>query len=109
YSSISSGSSIIRMLQDSPDSPNSVMPGTTSSSTSSLYRTAKNEMLEGEPQRTPPENTPVEHRLDEAPDSDIQEISATEGANTADSNPVQALPGITTLINDNIWVSKVKI
>ena len=82
-SSYSSGSSIIRMLQDSPDSPDSVLPGSTSSSGSN-------------DQSLPQESSQSSQSclLLDAPSSSIHE------------NVIQALPGYTTIINQDVQVSK---
>ena len=82
-SSYSSGSSIIRMLQDLPDSHDSVLPGSTSSSGSN-------------DQSLPQESSQSSQSclLLDAPSSSIHE------------NVIQALPGYTTIINEDVQVSK---
>ena len=75
--SSSSGSSVIRMLQDSPDSPDTVIPG--SSSSSSI-------VVKDEP-------TPTQ---DSSQSCILVDSSSSSGSNTG--NVIQPLPGFTTVI-----------
>ena len=73
-----SGSSIIRMVKDSPDSPDTVLPRSTSTSSCSIVE----------------KDEPVS----------LQESSASSSA-FENGNVIQALPGYTTVINEDVQVS----
>ena len=78
--SSSSGSSIIRMLQDLPDSPDTVFPGSTSSSCS----------------------------IDESISQESSQscLLLDSASSSTHENVIQALPGYTTVINEDVQVSK---
>ena len=79
----SSGSSIIRMLQDSPDSPDTVLPGSTSSSCL------------------------IDQSLSQESSQSSQSCLLLDTASSSThENVIQALPGYTTVINEDVQVSK---
>ena len=80
--SSSSGSSIIRMVQDSPDSPDTVLPGSTSSSCL------------------------IDERLSQESSQSSQSCLLLDSASSSHENVIQALPGYTTVINEDVQVSK---
>ena len=81
--SSSSGSSIIGMLQDLPDSPDTVLPGSTSSSCSI--------------------DEPLSQESSQSSQSCLPLDSASSSTH---ENVIQALPGYTTVINKDVQVSK---
>ena len=81
--SSSSGSSIIRMVKDSPDSPDTVLPGSTSTSSCLI-------------------DEPVS--LQESSQCCLLLDSASSSV-FENGNVIQALPGYTTVINEDVQVS----
>ena len=81
--SSSSGSSIIRMVKDSSDSPDTVLPGSTSTSSCLI-------------------DEPVS--LQESSQSCLLQDSASSSV-FENGNVIQALPGYTTVINEDVQVS----
>ena len=84
--SSSSGSSIIRMVKDSPDSPDTVLPRSTSASSCLIVE----------------QDEPVS--LQESSQSCVLLDSASSSV-FENENVIQALPGYTTVINEDVQVS----
>ena len=85
--STSSGSSIIRMVKDSPDSPDTVLPGSTSASSCLIVE----------------QDEPVSLQESSQPCVLLDSASSSVFEN---ENVIQALPGFSTVINDDVQVSK---
>ena len=92
-SSSSSGSSNIRMLQHSPDSPDSVQPDT------DTCRTHGNSLLERTLSHSLKENTGFQLPDDESHQQSILRVSGSASQVDCSQQPIQALPEITTVIN----------
>ena len=98
--SSSSGSSIVRMVQDSPDS---VLPGSSASSSSGYSHVA------GTPSCTLQEDIGLPVKVDQVQTS--QNVSSTRFTQETYSNiaRIQSVPGYTERINANVQVNMLQI
>ena len=96
-SSSLSGSSIIRML-DSPESPDSVLPGSTCSPSG-------NSDVEKFSPCALKEDIVISNQNDELSQEQFHQLPQSSSSSDWHISSIQDLPGITTVINDQIQVS----